>query len=127
MRNWINFMSHHSFGPSRCDLPVFAAMLSRRKWPLDKYCSPKLSAILLDIVPFPDPGGPIIAARNNLAMSSPSETTLRLQNPVNTHASCSCLCAMERNSNNKKTLVTKLQTSYYFTNSYQRCPKPVWH
>lgn len=75
MRNWINFRSHHSFGPSSCDLPVFAAMLSRRKWPLDKYCSPKLSAILLDIVPFPDPGGPIIAARNNLAMSFPRNHT----------------------------------------------------
>lgn len=50
-------------------LPVFAAMPSRRKWPLDRYCRPKLCAILLDIVPFPDPGGPMIAARNNLAMT----------------------------------------------------------
>lgn len=51
-------------------LPVFAAMLSRKKWPLDRYTRPKLCAILWDIVPFPDPGGPMIAALNNLAMSS---------------------------------------------------------
>lgn len=55
----------------RCVLPVFAAILARRKWPLDKYCKPKLCAILLDIVPFPDPGGPMIAALNNLAISPP--------------------------------------------------------
>lgn len=51
-----------------CVLPVFAATLSRRKWPLDKYSKPKLCAILLDIVPFPDPGGPMITARNSLAI-----------------------------------------------------------
>lgn len=51
-----------------CILPVFDATLSRKKWPLDKYSKPKLFAILLDIVPFPDPGGPMIAARNSLAI-----------------------------------------------------------
>lgn len=45
-------------------------MPSRTKCPLDKYCRPKVCAILLDIVPFPDPGGPMITARNNFAMSS---------------------------------------------------------
>lgn len=57
-------------------LPVFAATLSRRKWPLDKYSKPKVRAILWDIVPFPDPGGPMIAARNSLAILV--ETRLQL-------------------------------------------------
>lgn len=51
-----------------CILPVLDATLSRRKWPLDKYSRPKVLAILLEIVPFPDPGGPMIAARNSLAI-----------------------------------------------------------
>lgn len=51
-------------------LPVFAAMFSRRKSPLDRCFRPKLCAILSDMVPFPDPGGPMITARNNLAIST---------------------------------------------------------
>lgn len=69
LRRWVDSTKALHSGLSSCDLPELAAMLSRRKCPLDKYFSPKLSAILLDIVPFPDPGGPIIAALKNLAMS----------------------------------------------------------
>lgn len=55
-------------------LPVLAAMPSRKKCPLDKYCRPKLCAILSHIVPFPDPGGPKIAARKNFAMAPTTKT-----------------------------------------------------
>lgn len=51
-------------------VPVFAAMFSRTKSPLDKCLRPKLCAILSDMVPFPEPGGPMITARNNLDISA---------------------------------------------------------
>lgn len=50
--------------------PVFAEMFSRTKSPLDKCLRPKLCAILSEMVPFPEPGGPIITARNNLDIFS---------------------------------------------------------
>lgn len=73
-----------------CAVPVFAAMLSRRKWPLDKYSKPKLWAILLDMVPFPDPGGPMIAARNSLAILV--ETRLQLDKKKKISGMLDCCC-----------------------------------
>lgn len=49
--------------------PVLAAMFSRRKSPLDRCCRPKLLATRSEIVPFPEPGGPKITARNSLDIS----------------------------------------------------------
>lgn len=63
-------------------------MPSRRKWPLDRYCRPKLSAILLQIVPFPDPGGPKTAARKNLAISSYNVRRVRFAPDLGLHQIC---------------------------------------
>ena len=47
-------------------LPVFCSMCVRSRSPLDTCTSPKSFTILLEIVPLPEPGGPIINARRTL-------------------------------------------------------------
>lgn len=47
-------------------LPVLLLMLALRMSPLEMCCSPKLLVMRADTVPFPDPGGPIMIARNTL-------------------------------------------------------------
>lgn len=49
--------------------PVLAAMFSRRKSPLDRCFRPKLLATRSEMVPFPEPGGPKITARNSFDIS----------------------------------------------------------
>lgn len=56
--------------------PVLAAMFSRKKSPLDRCCRPKVCAILSEMVPFPEPGGPMITARKILDISSEHFGTL---------------------------------------------------
>lgn len=53
--------------------PVLAAMFSRRKSPLDRCCRPKLLATRSEMVPFPEPGGPKITARNSFDISFNTE------------------------------------------------------
>lgn len=78
--SWFSRVGFLFFRLSLSLLPVLAAMPSRKKCPLDKYCRPKLCAILSDIVPFPDPGGPMIAARNNFAMSPTKKIKIKNTN-----------------------------------------------
>ena len=47
-------------------LPVWFLMWRRSKSPLDKCAIPKSLTMRLDIVPFPEPGGPIIMALKTL-------------------------------------------------------------
>lgn len=49
----------------------------------------------MDMVPFPDPGGPMIAARNNLAMSSFTKQAASVPPLGCANVSFSCLSARE--------------------------------
>ena len=46
--------------------PVFASMFVLSMSPLEICFSPKLLVMRSDTVPFPEPGGPIITARNTV-------------------------------------------------------------
>lgn len=47
-------------------LPVFAPIFALRMSPLERCLSPKLFVMRSDTVPFPEPGGPIMTARNTV-------------------------------------------------------------
>ena len=47
-------------------LPVLDLMFALSRSPLERCCSPKVLVMREDMVPFPEPGGPITTARKIL-------------------------------------------------------------